>query len=303
MPDSEQAAFDAVQAEKDELGIPKETVETPEPEAPVVTPAAEEPTEVAPKTEEEPQNPDEPSNRAPTSKDFKEYKRTLKEELQADFDKKLEEMKAEFGKKTPDEVATENLEDDVKALADKLELDPEKTKAIIDIARKGLEPLSPEDKAALADYKKDKEARQQELADREQEEIFRNEWEALLPSLKQKFPNATDAQIKAARDKMDELSHTEKYNLTDLDYVLYKEAETIGKVLFSPKQATFESARPVTIDDTEEFPEFRSNMSPAEFARFEKGREKAMETMGNEEVLITTRDDRGNIVERRERPS
>lgn len=301
MPDSEQAAFDAVQAEKEELGIPTETVETSEPETPIVEPAAEETTEVAPKAEEEPEDPEEPSNRAPTSKDFKEYKKTLKEELQADFDQKLEKMKEEFSKKAPDEVTTENLEDDVKALAEKLELDPEKTKAIIEVARKGLEPLSAEDKALLEDVKKDRETRQQELADREQEEIFRTEWEALVPALKQKFPNATDAQLKAAKEKMDELSHTEKYNLTDLDYVLFKETEAFGKVLFSPKQATFESARPVTFDETDEFPEFSPNMTPAQFANFEKKREQATESMDGEKIRITTRDDRGNIVERYER--
>lgn len=297
MDESEKAAIDAVQAEKTELGIPADVVETAEVEE---TPIVETAPEAKPKEDEDPEDPEEVSNRVPTFKDFKEYKKTLREEMQSDFDGKLEKMREEMAKAKPDEDATLNLEDDVKALADKLELDPVKTKAIIEMARKGLEPLTAEDKALLEDYKKDKETRVEEAAKREQEEIFRTEWDALTPSLKKQFPNATDEQLKAAKDKMDELSHTEKYNLTDLDYVLFKEQKEFGKILFSPKQATFESARPVNFDESDEFPEFNPNMTPAQFAAFEKGRERAMDTMGPEKVRITTRDDRGNIVEREE---
>lgn len=297
MDESEQVEYDKVQAEKAELGIPTETVDQTEVQTPE-EPAIESETKVEEKTEEEP-DPEEASNRV-TPKDFKEYKKTLREELQADYDAKLEKLREEVGKAKPSETATTNLEDDVKELAAKLEFDEEKTKAIIEVARKGLEPLSKEDKELLEEYKKDRVTREDDRVQKEQEEIFDTDWKSVLPDIKKAYPNASDEQIEAARQKMDELSHTDKYNLVDLDYILFKEKDTFTKTLFSPKQATFESARPVSFDESDEFPEFNPNMSPAQFAAFEKKRESAMESMPSEKLRVTTRDDRGNIVERYE---
>lgn len=293
MDKSEQAAFDAVQAEKTELGIAPEPVEA---EPAEITPA-EEPE--APKPQE-PADPQEPSDREPAPKDFKEYKKRLREELEADYDKKLSDLREELGKAKPSETATQNLEEDIDALAKELDFDPDKTRKIIEVARKGIETLSPEDKALLEAYKAERTTRDQESAEREQKEIFDTEWKETEKSLRTRFPNATPEQLDKARADMDEIAHSEKYHETDMDYILFKESEHFGKVLFSPRQATFESPRPLSIGQEEEFPEFNSNMSPAQFAAFEKARERAMDTMGTEKVRITTRDDRGNVIERYE---
>lgn len=298
MDESEKAAFEAVQAEKAELGIPEEPVEA-EPEETT----QEEPTETESKDEETEEEPDskEVSNKDEDEteldkvppKTLKEFKQNLRAEMQSDFDKKLDDLRKEFTKDKPDETATEDLEDDIKKLAEELDFDEDKIRRIIEVARKDTSKLSDEDKSLLEDYKAEKEQR-------EQDEIFRDEWETVLPSLKEKYPNATDDQLKQAREKLDEFAHSEKYHLTDIDYVLHKESEALGKILFSPKKTTFESARPAPVDDSEEFPEFSPNMTPAQFAAFEKKREKMMENIGTEKTKITTRDDRGNIIEREE---
>lgn len=295
MDKSEQEAYEAVQAEKAALGI-TDTLEQEVTEPVEPTSTEPEPT-VAPEVTEP--KPDEVSEREPAPRDFKTYKAELRAEMQADYDSKVEKLREEFSKAKPNETKTENLEDEIKALATELEFDEAKVRRIVEVSRKGIETLSAEDKALLAEYKTDKVARQAEAEEKEQDAIFTQEWNQTLPSIKSQYPNATEAQIIAAKDKLDELAHSEKYHMTDMDYVLFKEKEAIGKILFSPKQATFESARPSAVQtETEEWPEISANMTPNQLNAAIKQRERITEGLGSEKVRITTRDDRGHMIER-----
>lgn len=257
--------------------------------------------EAAPTTET-PTEPDESEVEEPTTEevsntdekpfDFKAYKKELREELQSDYDKKIEELKQEYEKNKPDETVTTNLEEEITKLATEKELDPEVLKGIIEIARKGTETLTADQKKTLADFESAK-------FDMEQKDIFETEWKNALPELKRQYPNATDEQLEKAKTQLDELSHSEKYHEMDMDYILFKETESLGKTLFSPKKATFESARPVTFDEnSDEFPDFDPHMSPAQFERFEKKREAMLDTLPREKMKITSRDDGGRVVER-----
>jgi hypothetical protein len=297
MDKSEEELVEATRKEMESLGLKPaepEAVEPTEttPEVKPETPEKEE-TKVEPK-------PEEVSNKEPSLKDWKhEYKETLKTELQAEFDKKLEEMKAEMSKTKPNEVTTENLEEEVKKLAAELQFDEAKTRRIIEVARKGIEPLTADDKKLLEEYRADKEARQAKDAEREQDEIFNTEWNEVLPSIKTQYPNATDEQLQSAKDALDELSHSEKYHEMDMDYILFKEKESLGKILFSPKQSTFESPRTAPLDDTsDEWPEITANMTPNQILAAEKKRERIAEGLGREKVKVTTRDDSGKAIER-----
>lgn len=296
MKPDELAAFNEVQKEKEAFGID----DTAEPES-------EEPAETTPEvipeaTPEEEPDPSKVADREPepTPKDFKTYKVELRAELQADYDKKFEDLKKELAK-SPEAPATEHLEDEIASLAKELDFDPEKTRKLIEVARKGVETLSPEDKKAIEEYRSEKTLREQERVDREQNEIFETEWNQVLPSLKEQYPNASPEQISAAKAQIDELAHSEKYADTDIDYVLFKEKESIGKTLFSPKKSTFESARPVAIDtESDEWPEITANMTPNQIVAAERKREKMMDSMPKDKLRITTRDDGGRAIERYE---
>lgn len=283
-PDDEaQRTFDDVQKEKAELGIPsepEEKTEVTEEETKVETPA-EEPKPVSDKEEE-----------VIDPKEYKDYKVKLREELQHDFDEKLEKMKEEMGKEKPNETKTDDLEEDVKSLAKELDFDEEKVRRIIEVSRKGLQ-LSAEDKQALEEFKSTKAERDS----KEQEIVFNEEWTAL--PVKTEFPNASEEQLAKAKETMDELSHSEKYHDKDMDYILFKERETFQKILFSPKAKTFESGRvSQTNEESDEFPEFRPGMTPAEFESFEKSRERATDKLGREKMLMRTTDDAGHSIER-----
>lgn len=288
--DEEQAAYDAVQAEKAELGLPPTPVEEPvEPEL-VVEPVVEPKPEVAKTEEEKPFD----------HQEYKDYKKTLREELQADFDKKLDDLKVEMAKSKPDETTITNLEDDIKKLAEETQLDPDKVRKIIEVSRKGLETLTSDDKKLLEEYKQDKVRFAEEASVREQQEIDKAEWETILPSLKKDFPNASDEQLTKAREQLIELSHNETYHETDIDYVYFKEREALGKTLFSPRVASFESARPMSFESDTDFPDFSPNMTPEQFNAFEKRREALLEGNERVKVRITTRDDGGHVYEREE---
>lgn len=290
MQPDELAAFNEVQREKEALGI----VDTTEPEP--AEPAEPTP-QVVPETqtEEEP-TPSKVADREPepTPRDFKAYKAELRAELQADYDAKLESLKKEFATKAPEATTTEHLEDEIASLAKDLDFDPEKTRKLIEVARKGVETVSPEDKKALEEYRAEK-------LEREQTEQFESEWNQMLPNLKTQYPNATPEQIEAAKSQIDELAHSDKYFQTDLDYVLFKEKDAIGKTLFSPKKATFESARPAAIEtETDEWPEITASMTPNQILAAERKREKMLDSMPANKLRITTRDDGGRVVERYE---
>lgn len=288
MKPDEIAAFNEVQKEKEALGI----VDTAEPE--VEEPVAMTPPAIPEVDPEEEPDPSKVADREqePTPKDFKSYKAELRAELQADYDKKFEDLKKELATKTPEATKTENLEDEIESLAKELDFDPEKTRKLIEVARKGVETLSSEDKKALEEYRADKETR-------EDAERFETEWNQVLPSLKEQYPNASLEQIAAVKTKVDELAHSEKYAETDMDYILFKEKESIGKTLFSPKKSTFESARPVAVEtDSEEWPEITASMTPNQIVAAERKREKMLDSMPKDKLRITTRDDGGRVVER-----
>lgn len=290
---SEQKLFDDIQAEKQELGI------ADEPETPAAAePAKEEPAqEPAPEPIKEPEGEPEPTQVSP--REFKEYKKALRDEIQADFDKKLENLKEEMGKAKPSETKSENLEDDIKSLAKELDFDESKVKRIIEVARKGLD-ASPEEKKALAEVQTELTTLREEKEQRQQEAIFNGEWGALTKTIREQFPNATDEQIAKAKADMDELAHSEKYHELDLDYIMFKEKDRFAKTLFSPKQKTFESARqPAPDTDSDEWPEINySSMTPSQIESAEKRRAAILDRSGGEKMRITTRDESGQLVER-----
>lgn len=331
----EQAAFESVQAEKKELGIVDEAEEKEESTESKEDEKSEEDGEISKKEEvdEEDDSDEDKSDKKDKSEDdsedddeesdddeearhprkqvsireFKDYKKTLKAELQADFDAKYEKLVQESKKPDSDGKKSNVLETDIEALAKELNFDKEKTRKIIEVARKGLE-LSPEDRAMLDEFKDSREyIKQKKDQDfrRDQEAIFNGEWGALQKTLKEQYPNASDEQISKAKAEMDKLSHEEKYHKLDLGEILAAKKQSFDKVLFSPKKATFESGRPhAHEDDSDEdlsaTPEKISKMTPAQFDAFEKRREAAFEDGGREKMRITTTDDRGRTVERYE---
>lgn len=311
---------EAIEREKADLGIPSDPEIVPKEETPetptVVVQPEDKPEEVEPAKPEEvaarPLTPEE-------GKELKRFKSELQDNLQKDFDAKFEKLKTELGQKKPDEEKTATLEEDVRELAKKLNFDEEKTRSIIEVARKGLVPLSAEDKQIIEDFKKSKQENTSKVEQMEQEQLFEAEFTTIVPTLKEQFPNATDEQLAKVKADLDIISHSEKYHELDMSEIvtltLNKEfkfvdpdtnaeivIQPLSKTLFSPKQKTFESshaAAPIQ-DEVGELPDFNPDWTPAQVETWEKRRQNIMDSSGHEPLHIITSDDRGRAVERTE---
>lgn len=293
-----------VATEKADLGMPADETNNDEPQGTEVVIPKEEVKPADEKTDETkpaPTTEESTDDKKPERFDFKEYKKTLRSEMQKDYDDKLAKLEEEYKKGKPNEVKTEDLEADIEALSKELDFDKEKTKRIIEVARKGLE-ISPEDREYIAKAKE----REKQLLDREeelnQEKIFNSEWEDTLKSLKTQFPNATDEQLKVARDQMEELAFNEDNHLKEMDYILFKNKKIFDDILFSPKQKTFETGRVHDDSDSSDIPaptaENLADMTPAQFEAYEKRLDSQHSETPREKLRITTRDDRGRMTDR-----
>lgn len=339
----DQKAFEAVQAEKAEAGIPTDEGSEKEEGADEERPEASEKNEEGKEEEsgdeveeeseeksdddaeddavEEESKEDEESDEdddAPPEKISPKAYKDLKRGLKADYEKKLDAFKAEYAKNNPNSDKGKELEADVKALAKELNFDEDKTRKLIETARKGLE-MTPEDRQFIKDQKEYFEKQKNVDFKREQESIFNGEWGAALPAIKAQYPNATEEQLAKAKTALDVISHSEKYHNLDMSDIVkifgdkefkYKDKDgkvqtlpPLSKTLFSPKNKSFESGRPTTAVDDDfdpSAPVNLSDMTPAQFAEFEKKREAHLSDGPRPKVKVTSRDDRGRIVEREE---
>lgn len=102
----------------------------------------------------------------------------------------------------------------------------------VTMAEKKLGNKLPKD---VLDKLKDLDDLKKQSQDAKESQHFNEEWSEVEPKLRAKFPNATDAMIGEAREKMDELSHSEGWHKYDLDYILYKNKKTFNTILKAAK--------------------------------------------------------------------
>lgn len=164
-----------------------------------------------------------------------------KDELPDDVKKAAMELAEETGL---DESGVEKLLRKAKELSAKNELPKEVT-----------EKLSELDK-----IKKERD-------EKKAEESFNQEWDNFLPTLKKQYPNATDAMLKEAQGKMDELAHSKEHHTHEMDYILFKEGKTFETLLkVAPKNKSGEDNKQVYVNrpdiDDEETPVDIEDMTP-----------------------------------------
>lgn len=225
-------------------------------------------------------------------KEYKNMKRELRDEIK--------KLKDEYSKKAPDEKVKTSIDDRAKKLAASLDFDVDKVKLILEEARDvALDEFQSKNVMSEEDKKTFDSIKQQRFVE-SQEKIFNTQWDKTIGEIKKSYPNATPEQITKARSEMDALAHSKQHHTHEMEYILFKEKQKFDKILFSPKQKTFESSRPsVQSEEDTDFPEFNPNMSPAEFERFEKRRQSFSDT-GREKVKVTGMNPKSGKIETRE---
>jgi len=157
-----------------------------------------------------------------------------KNELPDAVKKAAQELAEETGF---DEVGVEKLLRKAKELSKENEM-PNEVKEKLDKLDK-LEKLLEEQKAQ-ADTIKAKDQ-------------FNGEWENFIPKLKKQYPNLSDSMLKEAKDKMDELAHTEAHHTHEIDYILFKNKDIFDTLLkTAPKSKGGEIGKDIHIAELAE---------------------------------------------------
>lgn len=181
--------------------------------------------------------------------------------------------------------------DDAVAYAQKVGADPALVKRIIEDARKGFKPETDENlKKDLEDFKVWREQNSKVI----EQQMFNDEFEKTVPTLKRLFPTIDDESMKAVRGELDKLSHTKEWHDKPLDFIAFKNEETLS-ALISPKKRGMESkgrqddeAPSHEVDLTADY----SKLSSKEKEAFEAAYKKATTTDG----LLTDEKGRKSIL-------
>ena len=135
----------------------------------------------------------------------------------------------------------QQAEDKISSYAEKHNLNADGIKELVGIIKEDLGVIKQEEKPI---------AKNEEFPD-----VFKEEWEELLPKLEEQYPNATATQIREAQKLMDEISHsTQQLANYELEDILNspKYSQQFKDLLFSQKKKTFEAGRTIEHGKLEE---------------------------------------------------
>lgn len=200
------------------------------------------------------------------------------------FRGKVSRLKARIaeleGKPKPTEADSKETESEVKALAEKYEMDEPAVNALLEVAAKIAEKRIREN-LKLGDGEVLAEAAKMVM---QQKEVahFDKEWVGTEPAVRTAYPNATSEQLAQAKTLMDRLSHRKEFHKFPLDYVLFKNSNSFDKIMRQPKRKTLErgstGSRASDTSETSDVP--YEKMSPKQQERYERQLFSASESSG-----------------------
>jgi hypothetical protein len=218
--------------------------------------------------------------------EYKDKKSELKSEreLREKAERERDELQAKFDaiSDAPTKEDKVDATEDAIAYARKVGADPDLVQRIIEDARKGLKVEVDESlKKDIENFKKFTAQNQKVM----EKQLFDDEFQSNLSAIKSYFPTAGEEELKAVKQKLEELSHTKDWHDKDLDYIAFKNQKELS-VFVSPKKRGMENkGRKDVEEETFEFnPEADfSKMTPKQREEWEvKYRE-----LGKTDGLIT----------------
>ncbi len=211
---SEEATPDAKTEEKSEDEADKPTLKTTEPKVEPVKPRS-------------------------IYDDLKDRKKELRteKELREQAERERDELRTRLESVTEAKGDNPQVEEDALAYAKKVGADPELVQKIITEARKGFKAeIDPTLTERLDKFENWQKTNSKAI----EAQMFNDEFEKTVPSLKNLFPNVNDDELKAMKAQLDTLSHTKEWHDKDLEYIAYKHKDTLSAVV-SPKKRGMES--------------------------------------------------------------
>ncbi len=242
-----------------------------EPEAPQAT---EEPKADEPKDQEPLKETERVERKRSIYDEYKEKKAELKseKELREQAERERDDLKAKLEAVQTAETPQEKQEaqDELTAFAQKVNADPTALREMQQLFTKDIKPtIDPQLAARLDKF----EAWQKDNAQVIEKQMFEEEFNKSVPSLKALIPNASDAEMQAVKAELDRLSHTQEYHDKDLEYIAWKHKDSLS-ALVSPKKRGLEPKG--RVDAAEESFDFDPNadysrLSPKERELWEAG--------------------------------
>lgn len=229
-------AADEDDGPEDKTPAPSDADPKPDPETPAASPNPDDKDDKDSKTQVDPALPPDPQNPAPRRNEryipIAQYQDEKKVHKKTEEDLKIAQDELARIKSTNQPAAVNNQEAEavIKAFGEKYSIDEDDVKKLL--AVKGNQAALPEG------FIETVQEMQREKADREEAEFFNTEWSPIENQLKEKYPNATQEQLKQAKDTLNKASHTEAYIDKDLDYVLFKNDADVSKIFGQPDPAT-----------------------------------------------------------------
>ena len=218
---------------------PPEPKPKEEPKEPVVDPKDQKPD-----GEEEPKKPSRPEKYIP----IKQYT-SEKEQWKETLSKKEQEIAdlRTIADSKPDSKKEDSLK---KAYMEKYDVDEETAEAEIERVRfvnehgkEKVEPKKPETPPTPS-LTPEQQAKIEKAEQIEATQLFNQEFlDDAVPQLKTLFPNATPEQLEKAKGEMESLATTSKYLDKSLDYIAFKERESLAEIFASDRKGP-ESSRP-----------------------------------------------------------
>lgn len=267
--DAEAAGLDieSILADKSDVSAPKDRLDTQESE-----PEADEKKEDAEEGEKDDKEPDDKDTLKEEETPKVPRKRSVYDDLKSEKQKRkdaeaeLERLKNNPPSKT--EEANQEEKDELEAYATENNLDPVALKKMRELFLKGVS-VGPDEQTVkkLEQFEAWRATNEKAM----EKTAFDNEFSATIPQLKEYFPSISDAEMEAVKAEVDKIAHSKEWHDKDLDYVLFKNQEVLGK-LITPHKRTLESKGRKDVERSEtDFnpsPDL-ANMTPTELSAWE----------------------------------
>lgn len=192
----------------------------------------------------------------------KPKKRTIYQEYkEKKAEVRTEKERADIAEKERDELArklaeatdakrgddADEAEEDAVKYAEKIGADPDLVKRIITDARKGLKPEFDEAlKNDLKEFREWKSSNKKVI----ESQAFNDEFQQTLPTLKEYFPTATQAELDVIKQELDTISHTKDWHDKSLKYIAFEHKDKLSAHI-SPRKRGIEPREKKDIDESE----------------------------------------------------
>jgi hypothetical protein len=222
-------------------------------EIPVAETPKEEETPKEPEVEktEEPEKPLETEPREQRKRsiydDLKEKKQDLRAEKDAreQAERERDELRSQLESFQKENNLPEEESNDLLEYAAQKGADPELVKRIVDEARSNQPQIDPELRSRLDKF----ENWQKQNAVVIEKQMFEEEFNKTIPSLKELFPSANPDELNTMKVELDKLSHSQEMHDKPLDYVAFKHREQLNAFI-SPRKVGIESKGRNQVEET-----------------------------------------------------